>query len=314
VVRYPSSYSYPGTYATRSLTPLPGYAAGSSTFTAIDISNTISSDAKYAGGVLGPNGLIYFVPINADNIGVLNPSSSSFTAIDIFNTISSDNKYYGGVLGPNGLIYFVPINADDICVLNPSSSSFTAIDISNTISSDAKYAGGVLGPSMKEEPSTHLSVSAVSYVHCILVFVFNERGTQYACGCILLSQGASLCYSEERERERASFTRISCFYATCQCGSRVLVYNVTYFKTLTLKSACKLNRNRRRETLDSAPTHLPPPTSRTSLFPPSPLSPPSSLPPFQVALRGMEEDLMSSSNAVDVETSPRSNARLRATL
>ena len=55
MVRYPSSYSYPGAFATRSLTPVPGYAAGSSTFTAIDI----SSD-KYFGGLLGPNGLIYF--------------------------------------------------------------------------------------------------------------------------------------------------------------------------------------------------------------------------------------------------------------
>ena len=106
VVRYPSSYSYPGAYATRSLTPVPGYAAGSCTFTAIDIS--ISSFYKYRGGVLGPNGLIYFVPYYADNIGVLNPSSSSFTTIGIANTISGYYKYRGGVLGPNGLIYFVP--------------------------------------------------------------------------------------------------------------------------------------------------------------------------------------------------------------
>jgi hypothetical protein len=63
-------------------------------FTAIDISNTISSHAEYPGGVLGPNGHIYFVPINANNIGVLNPSSSlSFTPINIFNTISLDWKY-----------------------------------------------------------------------------------------------------------------------------------------------------------------------------------------------------------------------------
>ena len=96
--------------------------------------------------MLGPNGLIYFVPLNADNIGVLNPSSSSFTTIDISNTISLDYKYAGGVLGPNGLIYFVPHYADNIGVLNPSSSSFTTIDISNTISSDGKYHGGVLGP------------------------------------------------------------------------------------------------------------------------------------------------------------------------
>ena len=64
--------------------------------------------------MLGPNGLIYFVPWNADNIGVLNPASSSFTTIDISNTISSDSKYRRGVLGPNGLIYFVPSNANNI--------------------------------------------------------------------------------------------------------------------------------------------------------------------------------------------------------
>jgi streptogramin lyase len=153
VVRYPSSYSYPGAFATRSLTPVPGYAAGTSTFTAMDISNTISScDGgvgscdTYSGGVLGPNGLIYFVPYSANNIGVLNPSSSSFTTIDISNTISGDWKYIGGVLGPNGLIYFVPVNVDKIGVLNPSSSLFTTIDISNTISGVYTYSGGVLGP------------------------------------------------------------------------------------------------------------------------------------------------------------------------
>ena len=43
----------------------------SSSFTTIDISNTISSDRKYEEGVLGPNGLIYFVPWDANNIGKL---------------------------------------------------------------------------------------------------------------------------------------------------------------------------------------------------------------------------------------------------
>ena len=32
---------------------------------------TISGVYKYIGGVLGPNGLIYFVPANADKIGKL---------------------------------------------------------------------------------------------------------------------------------------------------------------------------------------------------------------------------------------------------
>ena len=49
----------------------------------LEISTTISSNRKYSGGVLGPNGLIYFVPHDADNIGVLNPSTDTFITIDI---------------------------------------------------------------------------------------------------------------------------------------------------------------------------------------------------------------------------------------
>ena len=39
------------------------------TFSAIDISSTISSCCKYTGGVLGPNGKIYLVPDVADHVG-----------------------------------------------------------------------------------------------------------------------------------------------------------------------------------------------------------------------------------------------------
>jgi hypothetical protein len=56
VLHYPSSYSYPSTYETRSLAPVAGYTARTSTFTTINISNTVSSGFKYAGGVLAPNG------------------------------------------------------------------------------------------------------------------------------------------------------------------------------------------------------------------------------------------------------------------
>ena len=128
VVRYPSSYTYPTTYETRSLTAVAGYVDGTSMFTTLDISSFISSDWKYRGGVLGPNGLIYFIPYNADNVGILNPSSSSFSTLDISSSISSNGpdgrpvyvpgKYYGGVLGPNGLIYFIPFIANNVGILD----------------------------------------------------------------------------------------------------------------------------------------------------------------------------------------------------
>ena len=43
---------------------------------------------KYYGGVLGPNGLIYFVPRIAKNIGIFDPASSSFTTLALSHIIS----------------------------------------------------------------------------------------------------------------------------------------------------------------------------------------------------------------------------------
>ncbi len=94
--------------------------------------------------MLGPNGLIYFVSCNADNIGVLNPSSSSFTSIDISNTISSDGKYFGGVLGPNGLIYFVPCN-----------NSIGKLHLGNT--KPAYEVGGGVPPAWRSLLSPHFN-------------------------------------------------------------------------------------------------------------------------------------------------------------
>jgi len=132
VVRYPSSYTYPTTYETRSLTAVAGYIDGTSMFTTLDISSSISSWRKYSGGVLGPNGLIYFIPYNADHIGILNPSSNSFSTLDISSFISSGSKYYGGVLGPNGLIYFIPRNADHIGILHLGNTN-PSYEVSNCI-------------------------------------------------------------------------------------------------------------------------------------------------------------------------------------
>ena len=98
VVRYPSSYTYPTTYETRSLTAVAGYINGTSMFTTLDISSCISSPPFYWGGVLGPNGLIYFIPFSADIICIF-PSPSSFSTLHISSFTSYyHNNYAGGVL------------------------------------------------------------------------------------------------------------------------------------------------------------------------------------------------------------------------
>ncbi len=113
-----------------------------------DISSVIV--LPYCGGVLAPNGLIYFIPHNADNIGVFNPSTRAFSVIDISSVIAHDAKYVGGVLAPNGHIYFVPYTADSIGDFDPSTGGFSVISISVSLCATPlrgyKYEGGVLAP------------------------------------------------------------------------------------------------------------------------------------------------------------------------
>merc|ERR1712127_953254 len=78
------------------------------------ISNSFSHGAKFRGGVLSPNGLIFFIPSCADCVGVLDPISESFRCIDISNSISDGAHFRGGVLSPNGLIFFIPYYGDVI--------------------------------------------------------------------------------------------------------------------------------------------------------------------------------------------------------
>ena len=76
---------------------------------------------KYCGGVLAPNGNIYFVPWWADNVGVFNPATNAFYEVDISAQVSVDSKYFGGVLAPNGKIYLTPANANSVGVFDPRS-------------------------------------------------------------------------------------------------------------------------------------------------------------------------------------------------
>ena len=143
-VRYVSSYTYEAAYEARSLTPVAGYAVGTSVFSALVIPQTLAG--KYAGGVLAPNGHVYMVPYNANNIGDFDPATDAFSVVSISGVISHGSKYAGGVLAPNGHIYMVPDNADSIGDFDPATGSFSALDISGVISHGHKYRLGVLAP------------------------------------------------------------------------------------------------------------------------------------------------------------------------
>ena len=125
------------------------YCPGTATFSTIDISDTISSDSKYWGGVLHSNGKIYYAPHDSNKVGEFDPLTKNFSVIDLPSPVSGGSyQYHGGVLTSNGTICFIPIGTtSNIGEFNPLTRTFTVIDISAFISSDPNhYMGGVLGP------------------------------------------------------------------------------------------------------------------------------------------------------------------------
>ena len=82
-------------------------------------------DGAYYGGVLLPDGRVVFVPSNADNVGLFDPSDDSFSSGPAHSM--GDDAYFGGVLLPDGRVVFVPRNADNVGLFN------TYININNNI-------------------------------------------------------------------------------------------------------------------------------------------------------------------------------------
>jgi hypothetical protein len=98
----------------------------------------------YQGGVLAPNGNIYFCPVSATNILVLNPSTGVTSNITGGATYQSFG-WAGGVLAPNGNIYFGPQDASNILVLNPNTGVTSNLTGGATWATNG-WLGGVLAP------------------------------------------------------------------------------------------------------------------------------------------------------------------------
>ena len=77
-------------------------------FTLVDISATISSNAKFAGAAAVGDGRVVFAPWDADGVGVFDPTEDSFTLVDISATISSNYKFAGAAVVGDGRVVFAP--------------------------------------------------------------------------------------------------------------------------------------------------------------------------------------------------------------
>ena len=117
------------------------------TFPTGTITGTGAASSAYTGGVLAPNGKIYFIPRNATTVGVVDPDANTYTT---FGTAPGSGAYAGGVLAPNGKIYCVAYQATSIGIIDPTVNTFSTTTFpSGTVAAANSYYGGVLGPNGK---------------------------------------------------------------------------------------------------------------------------------------------------------------------
>jgi streptogramin lyase len=130
---------------------LNSMAAANSSGVTVTTSNIIGTpftgNSWRAGGALGPNGNMYFLPQATLSILVFTPSTGTSTTITGGATLISGG-WTGGVLAPNGNIYFCPYVATNILVLN------TTTGATSNLTGDATFTqygwlGGVLAPNGK---------------------------------------------------------------------------------------------------------------------------------------------------------------------
>ena len=99
----------------------------------------------FSGGVLAPNGHLYFVPCYADYIGFIdtNLPIEQWRVTAIPTGLKDKWKWRGGVVARNEKIYFVPERADFIGVVNSENNIFTGISHDFK---DHDYMNGCLTP------------------------------------------------------------------------------------------------------------------------------------------------------------------------
>jgi len=101
---------------------------------------SLSGTAKWAGGVLAPNGCIYGIPLNSTTVLKIDPATDTAST---FGSLSGTDKWFGGVLAPNGYIYGIPYSDTTVLKIDPATDTASTF---GSLSGTLKWTGGVLAP------------------------------------------------------------------------------------------------------------------------------------------------------------------------
>lgn len=113
-----------------------------------DVSMTGGTN-PHRGGVLAPNGKLYYAPSDSSNVFVYDPYTKTYEEIKT-EIESLSNNYRSCVCSHKGLIYSIPYEASDILVINPYKNEIEkTISDETLLTSENKWKSGVLAPNHK---------------------------------------------------------------------------------------------------------------------------------------------------------------------
>ena len=106
-----------------------------------------TSTGQWQGGVLAPNGLIYALPGNADNVLVINPANSTTSNIVIPG--ANGQVWHGGAVANNGKVFVMPHLGNSVLVLDTATNTIDTTTLVLSETTDFPYIGAVVAHSGK---------------------------------------------------------------------------------------------------------------------------------------------------------------------
>jgi len=100
---------------------------------------SLPGENKFHGGVLAPDGDIYFIPSSSNKVYYLNTTTLQIKSFGDFE--NNNHAWNGGVLGPNGKIYSLPwtVSNNKILEIDPVTKKIETIEIAS-----GGYGGQIL--------------------------------------------------------------------------------------------------------------------------------------------------------------------------
>ncbi|MEX0748784.1 MAG: hypothetical protein WD467_03270 [Candidatus Saccharimonadales bacterium] len=96
------------------------------------------------GGVLTPDGRIYMLPRNFDNVIVVDSTNDTATLENFGLDMSDSTKWMGGQLGLDGKVYSMPSSSEFSLVINPSDNTATLENFGLDLSGTGKWYGSAV--------------------------------------------------------------------------------------------------------------------------------------------------------------------------